>query len=199
MATFVAKTMITDQIKTMKGEITGTSNKNKINWDDFNYPPFLKVIHYDVSEVDPEHRLIVRSLWLSHILIFVYSIVNIINNISITIGTQNYGIRILYSFMFFFSFNPIQGFLFYRGYKGVASDAFLLALYKWVQIVMILCWTIFAIIDWLGFNGFIVVPKLFKAGLPFEGVLAIIEDSCLILTALLSTFALVKVWSIPTD
>ena len=107
MATFVAKTMITDQIKSMKGEITGTSNKNKINWDDFNYPPFLKVIHYDVSEVDPEHRLIVRSLWLSHILIFVYSIVNIINNISITIGTQNYGIRILYSFMFFFSFNPI--------------------------------------------------------------------------------------------
>lgn len=72
---------------------------------------------------------------------------------------------------------------------------------------MILCWTIFAIIDWLGFNGFIVVPKLFNAGflfifiirLPFEGVLAIIEDCCLILTALLSTFALVKVWSIPTD
>ena len=35
--------------------------------------------------------------------------------------------------------------------------------------------------------------------LPFEGILAIIEDSCLISTALLSTFALVKVWSIPTD
>lgn len=102
MASFVAKSVLNDSISQLKSN----SKQSKIDWDDYNYPPLLKVIHYDIEEVEPEHRLIVRALWLSHILIAIYSLLNIINN-SIQTGYGNDGIRILYSFMFLFSFNPI--------------------------------------------------------------------------------------------
>ncbi|CAD8089308.1 unnamed protein product [Paramecium primaurelia] len=192
MASYVANSVLNDTMRQFKSN--QNDSKQKIDWDDFNYPPLIKVIHYNIEEVQPEYRLVVRSLWLSSILIFVYTLLNIINN-SIQAGNGLDGIRILYSFMFLFSFNPIQFFIFYRGYKGVVSDPYLLVLYKWVQIILILCWITFSIVAILGFNGFIILPYLFDF-LPFCGVLALFEDIIFLLIVFLSGFALFRIWNI---
>ncbi|CAD8114311.1 unnamed protein product [Paramecium sonneborni] len=192
MASYVAKSVLNDSIRQLKSN--QKDSKQNIDWDDFNYPPLIKVIHYNIEEVQPEYRLVVRSLWLSSILIAVYTLLNIIDN-SIQTGYGNDGIRILYSFMFLFSFNPIQFFIFYRGYKGVASDPYLLVLYKWIQILLIMCWITFSIVDILGFNGFITLSYLFDY-LPFCGVLALFEDIILLLVVALSGFALFRIWNI---
>ncbi|CAK58876.1 unnamed protein product (macronuclear) [Paramecium tetraurelia] len=200
MASYVVNSVLNDSIRSIKSN--QNDSKQKINWDDFNYPPLIKVIHYNIEEVQPEYRLVVRSLWLSSILIMAYTLLNIIDN-SIQAGYGNDGIRILYSFMFLFSFNPIQlqnilhsqSFIFYRGYKGVVSDPYLLVLYKWVQIILILCWITFSIVDILGFNGFVVLSLLFEY-LPFCGVLALFEDIIFLLIVFLSGFALFRIWKI---
>ncbi|CAD8099369.1 unnamed protein product [Paramecium primaurelia] len=192
MASYVANSVLNDSIRQFKSN--QNDSKQKIDWDDFNYPPLIKVIHYNIEEVQPEYRLVVRSLWLSSILIFAYTLLNIIDN-SVQAGYGLDGIRILYSFMFLFSFNPIQFFIFYRGYKGVVSDPYLLVLYKWVQIILILCWITFSIIDILGFNGFVALSFLFEF-LPFCGVLALFEDIIFLLIVFLSGFALFRIWNI---
>ncbi|CAD8195552.1 unnamed protein product [Paramecium octaurelia] len=192
MASYVVNSVLNDSIRSIKSN--QNDSKQKIDWNDFNYPPLIKVIHYNIEEVQPEYRLVVRSLWLSSILIVAYTLLNIIDN-SIQAGYGNDGIRILYSFMFMFSFNPIQFFIFYRGYKGVVSDPYLLVLYKWVQIILILCWITFSIVDILGFNGFVVLSLLFEF-LPFCGVLALFEDLIFLLIVFLSGFALFRIWNI---
>ncbi|CAD8189254.1 unnamed protein product [Paramecium pentaurelia] len=192
MASYVANSVLNDSIRQFKSN--QNDSKQKIDWDDFNYPPLIKVIHYNIEEVQPEYRLVVRSLWLSSILIVAYTLLNIIDN-SVQAGYGLDGICILYSFMFLFSFIPIQFFIFYRGYKGVVSDPYLLILYKWVQIILILCWITFSIIDILGFNGFVALSYLFEF-LPFCGVLALFEDIIFLLIVFLSGFALFRIWSI---
>ncbi|CAK92090.1 unnamed protein product (macronuclear) [Paramecium tetraurelia] len=200
MASFVTNTVLNESMRQFKSN--QNDQKQKIDWNDFNYPPLIKVIHYNIEEVQPEYRLVVRSLWLSSILIVAYTLLNIIDN-SIQAGNGIDGIRILYSFMFLFSFNPIQlqhifhsqSFIFYRGYKGVVSDPYLLVLYKWVQIVLILCWITFSIVAILGFNGFIILQFLFEF-LPFCGVLALFEDIIMLIIVFLSGFALFRIWNI---
>jgi hypothetical protein len=105
---YVAKAALNNSIQSVKSSMTPQSGP-KINWEDFNYPPLLKVIHYDITEVPAEKRLTVRFMWLSHVLIFVEGILNLINSIAI-VASAGQGIRILYSVMFLFSFVPLAAY-----------------------------------------------------------------------------------------
>lgn len=80
---YVAKAALNNSVQSVKSSMTPQTGP-KINWDDFNYPPLLKVIHYDITEVDNEKRLTVRAMWLQHVLIFLEGFINIINSIAIT-------------------------------------------------------------------------------------------------------------------
>jgi hypothetical protein len=79
---FVAKQAANNMINKAKETMT-PSKGPKINWEDFNYPPLIKLIHFDLSEIEESKVTIVRFLWFSHLLIFAYSILNIINNIAV--------------------------------------------------------------------------------------------------------------------
>jgi hypothetical protein len=57
-----------------------TSKTPEINWQDFNYPPLLKIIHFTPSELPEEHKSIIWMLFATHIIILVESLLNIINN-----------------------------------------------------------------------------------------------------------------------
>lgn len=57
------------------------NSKSKINWNDFNYPPLIKVIHYNPSELMSPHLGVARLLWLSFVMVFVVSWINLLNNI----------------------------------------------------------------------------------------------------------------------
>lgn len=38
----------------------GSVGARNIKWDDFNYPPILRVMHYDISELDGPSKAVVR-------------------------------------------------------------------------------------------------------------------------------------------
>ena len=84
----------------------------EINWQDFNYPPLIKMIHFVPSEIQ-EHRLVIFLRFSTHLLLFIEGILNIVNN-SIQTAQGGSGVRIAYSFMFFI-FVCLDLIAFYRG------------------------------------------------------------------------------------
>ena len=55
---------------------------SKIDWDNINYPPFLKLFHFSFIDTEGKtERIYLRPLWITHILIFSITIINLINNI----------------------------------------------------------------------------------------------------------------------
>ena len=78
-----AKYVIDDKIDKFKSGLSG-GKKMEVNWNDFNWPPICKVIHFSLMELDEKAdvKRIVRLLWISHIIIFVISIINFINAIA---------------------------------------------------------------------------------------------------------------------
>jgi hypothetical protein len=66
-------------------------------------------------------------MWLTHIIILVISVLNLVSNIAqAAAGVTGGGLRIMYAFVFFFFFNPIATACFFRGYQGICKDIFLL-------------------------------------------------------------------------
>ena len=59
-----------------------SGNKKNIDWNDFNWPPLVKVMHFKLDELEGNERTIARNLWLTHLAIFLISIINIINSIA---------------------------------------------------------------------------------------------------------------------
>ena len=76
----LGKAALSSQLNTAAKKY-GIQPNSGINWNDFNYPPLLKLIHYKRNELSNPHRYMATLLWLSHILIFAISIINLINNI----------------------------------------------------------------------------------------------------------------------
>lgn len=55
----------------MKGKLGG--NKINVDWNDFNYPPLLRIIHYDIDELESDLDLkviIYKLLYLATITVF---------------------------------------------------------------------------------------------------------------------------------
>lgn len=76
----IGKTVLSNQVNGAGAKYAVTS-KSGINWKDFNYPPLFHVIHFDRKELLDPHRGVATKLWICHLLIFIISIINIINNI----------------------------------------------------------------------------------------------------------------------
>ena len=66
-------------------------------------------MHFRPSELPEDPKSIILMLFAIHIIILINTILNIIDNFI------EGGLGILYAFLFFFMFNPIILFLFYRG------------------------------------------------------------------------------------
>lgn len=81
----------------------------EINWHEYNYPPLVKLMHFRPSELAEDRKPLVMQLFMIHIAVLLNTILNIIAN------CIEGGLNILYAFLFFFIFNPIVLFLFYRG------------------------------------------------------------------------------------
>lgn len=92
--------------------LTGTN----IRWGRCNYPPLIKVMHFVPSEIPKRKKFIVYSLLLIHLILFLNSILNFIDNCA------QGGIRILYSFFFLLFINPFLLLIFYRGTTPYTQD-----------------------------------------------------------------------------
>lgn len=67
----------TTEVRGMLG--TGDSNVEQIDFTNYNYPPFLNVIHYKLDELLPVKQPIVKRLNWLFLLTVLYTIINFIN------------------------------------------------------------------------------------------------------------------------
>jgi multisubunit Na+/H+ antiporter MnhG subunit len=126
-------------------------------------------------------------------IIFVEGFLNLISN-SIQASESLGSIRILYTFLFILIFNPFAMFLFYRGYAGICKDKSILSMYMYLQPIAIIFWITFSIVDFLGFNGFIRVSKLYSAGYAGAGTVSLFESLLFLSNAILGSYVYYKVW-----
>lgn len=120
---FVAIVHFLSSMHAASREMTGFS-RNKttdvINWSNLNYPPLLKVVHYDVNElhedVQPTVRLI-NLIWLLHCAVM---LLNLVDNALIAFFLPSTWLRALYSALNVCIFPTASMFVFYTGYKSIA-------------------------------------------------------------------------------
>lgn len=184
------KEAVSSQMNNMKSSLKGPSNA--IKWDDFNYPPMINVIHYSSAELPENSRGIVRRIHCSFLILVIILFINLINCI-VQAAQGGEGINIFYSVLNFLIFIPLSMYTFYRGYRGLASDTYLLKFYKILQGVLVLCYIIFSIIGSGAFNGWLRATNLLSEEKFFPGALSFIESALYSINAILAITCIVSV------
>lgn len=104
---------------------TGRDNLNNvtsIEWTHFNYPPMLRIIHFDLKELPSPVAKIVRFIHFSFLIAVIALLLNFIDSIVLTIGGIG-SLRLLYSSFNFIIFTPAAGYTFYQGYRALAMSS----------------------------------------------------------------------------
>jgi len=125
-----------------------------IDWNDFNYPPLLEVVHYDVNELPEKAASITRCLNLVYRLITVLCLLNFVDTIIVTALVGGPWTWIVSSVLNL-SLLPTFGFLvFYTGYRGLAEqDATLLGRFTLAKIALGILCVLMALLPWGCING----------------------------------------------
>ena len=80
-----------------------------VRWHHYNYPPFLKIIHFVPGEIPKTKKFLAMSLYLLHLVILANSILNFIDS------CFQGGLRVLYALLFLLFINPIVLLVFEKG------------------------------------------------------------------------------------
>ncbi len=78
----------------------------------------MKLIHYELDEIEEPTRTYVSRLNISFVLAFLSCLINVINNIVwciLGIG----GTRVVYSFFNMLLFSPLALYVFYKGFRSL--------------------------------------------------------------------------------
>lgn len=74
------------QMKYMASEVVSSegsmSKSGNIDWNDFNYPCLLKIVHFNPDETPEIHKKRVLFLRINYILIIFINLINLIANIA---------------------------------------------------------------------------------------------------------------------
>lgn len=183
-------------LNNMKSQMVNQTDSNlaNIKWNEYNYPPLIRVIHYDPSELQEPHQGAVRKINWCFIGIVLVCIINVINSIAQAAGPDDYSsINILYSFLNLVLFIPVSFWVFYKGYLGICKETSNIRWYQIGQGLLCIAWIIFSIIYAGAINGFVRMGQLFGDGYGFQAVLSLIESLLYLAVAGLGIF---NIWKI---
>ncbi|CEL95961.1 unnamed protein product [Vitrella brassicaformis CCMP3155] len=130
-----------------------SSASTTIDWQNYNYPPFLRIVHYDLSELPSHVASIVWLINFSFILTVVICVVNFFNTIIIAAGGGS-GVWVVYSILNLVLFPTAAGYTFYKGYKGLAATSpSAVRTFMWCQGILCVLYLLFSILPAGAFNG----------------------------------------------
>jgi len=140
-----------------------TASENPaIDWNKFNYPPYLRLVHFDMSELPSSIAGTVRLMHIWFLMLVAVSILNFIDVIvlSIILSAQAspvmYFVNIAYSFLNFVIFVPLGGYTAYSGYVALAtSSSFGMTKYLILQSIMGVLTLFFVLAPVSAWNGFL--------------------------------------------
>lgn len=109
----MAEMAIMSQMDSMKKNMIGatqptsSSSGEVINWNEFNFPPGIKIMHKNFSEIkDSDKRKLCKMIYVVFLIIFLLLIINFINQIiEVALGAS--GMQIFYSILQMFIFLPL--------------------------------------------------------------------------------------------
>eukprot|EP01068_Selenidium_serpulae_P010850 Selendium_serpulae@DN5549_c0_g1_i1.p1 len=180
-------------------------NALEIDWMDFNYPPFVRLFHFNLAELPVKMRHIVRWIHISYLIALLIMVVNFIDCIvlaSIVTATYvaptgttpsedksspgNQWWNVLFSLLNFCIGVPVGCYVFYTGYQGLAKkDSKLVFRYCIMAMVISVCYVAFAILPYGPFNGFVAFAQMgengaydFEKGAHGFAVFVIVFESC---------------------
>jgi hypothetical protein len=110
-----------------------------IEWEDYNYPPGLKIIHYNPPEmIDPTKITLAKLMHASFLLLVVFYFLNFtINLLAWIAGDQSIGFFMpLYSIFHMFMIVPLGMGVFSKGYRAMAGISSERTWYKYGEVFL---------------------------------------------------------------
>ena len=92
----------------------------KIDWMDLNYPPFIKLFHYDIDEIEDDYRRLFLWVELYFMAFGGFFVLNFFNTIvQVSVGYP--ATRILASLFYFVLLISLAGFGFYKLFQEAVT------------------------------------------------------------------------------
>jgi len=155
-----------------------------IRWEDFNYPPKFRLIHFDINEMPFRLRKTVRLFNMSFVLTCTACLVNLLDTIALWLWDVAPLYWIVQSVLQFLMFAPAALVVFYIGYRGLASpDMLLIFRFQLAQGTLGIAALNFALIPYRCNNGLLRLFYLESLqtwrGAEFYWITAIVMESML--------------------
>jgi secretory carrier-associated membrane protein len=198
MAGFVVKTAAASLTGMKNTNIVPSSHNSHIDWNDYNFPPCIKLVHFRLSDFHDNEKKVITKMYVSWILLTVVLSINILTTIILS-ATVLPGIDVLYTFLNFILGMALATYVFYCGYFGIArSESSNLFRYKIGAVVLILMYILFSIFPFGAINGWARIPILSdknnSAG-KFGVAACVIESTIYTVNYILSAFTLYQVYN----
>jgi hypothetical protein len=166
-----------------------------IEWEDYNYPPGLKIIHYNPPEmVDPTKVTLAKLMHASFLLLVVFYFLNFtINLLAWIAGDQSIGFFMpLYSIFHMFMIVPLGMGVFSKGYRAMAGISSERTWYKYGEVFLLVMCILIFFFHILCYHGLKIVRE-FKTDGMHVLILGIIEQVCLAANAGIRGYSLYMV------
>eukprot|EP00003_Mantamonas_plastica_P031251 TRINITY_DN805_c0_g1_i12.p1 TRINITY_DN805_c0_g1~~TRINITY_DN805_c0_g1_i12.p1 ORF type:complete len:175 (+),score=43.64 TRINITY_DN805_c0_g1_i12:1-525(+) len=136
--------------------MSSSSTGGKINWEQYNYPPRLKLVHYDICELPETLRGPVRWSNRSMKLLAFNLFFNFVAMIIVASGgTPNAGFFIAFSLFNGILLSGLGFYGFYAGYKYIATGSGRnYSKYLLIQVILFVLGVVFSASGGLNMNGF---------------------------------------------
>mmetsp|Transcript_70819 Transcript_70819/g.196745 ORF Transcript_70819/g.196745 Transcript_70819/m.196745 type:complete len:234 (+) Transcript_70819:50-751(+) len=162
----------------------------EINWVNFNYPPLLRVIHYDIEELPSSLTGLVRRMNMSFNLTVLSCVLNLFDILVIVVSVEKAPKRwFIQSGLHLLMLPAAALAVFYSGYRGLAEpDQQLLTRYKVAQPILGAAFFIMALVPFGCINGLSKLATIsnFTDGSVFWTVVILIESFLWAVNALLA-------------
>eukprot|EP00164_Ancoracysta_twista_P001149 GFYU01001507.1.p1 GENE.GFYU01001507.1~~GFYU01001507.1.p1 ORF type:complete len:212 (-),score=54.18 GFYU01001507.1:113-748(-) len=174
-------------------------NKPKINWENYNYPPYLRLVHVDFTELQGEAQRTAVFVHRAYILMMSTLGLNFFTSFVLACaGIADQGLAVMYSIFNIIIGGVVGMYSFYRCYVGICNNTDR-DLWFWLipwAILTIFMW-IFSGINGLNMHGWanIADAKAVDGGISdFWVAMAVIESLLWTGGAIYSMFCIYMVW-----
>ena len=167
-----------------------TTPKSKINWDDFNWPPFIRIAHFSLQELREPHFGIVKKYYWLLLLQVVHVIFNLINQI-IQTAVGYSGLRILAWFLIMLIITSAAGYSFHNAYRAICDNKDYFFKHRIAAGLVLAIYLPMIIANTLNFDGAVRANRMFSDEHAFAGVMIIIEIIYIILLAAFQVYLIV--------
>ncbi|MEE4247237.1 MAG: hypothetical protein V2I33_17630, partial [Kangiellaceae bacterium] len=95
---FAAKAAARQGMEMAKEKVSQATSKSEINWNDYNFPPLLKLFHFNLSELSDPQRFVASKIYIEWIVFLSVLLFNFVNTI-VLVADGAHGLNILYSIL----------------------------------------------------------------------------------------------------